>query len=62
MPRAVSGDNFLLRPFTVQSVQRRSERGVKRGPFEIRQETDRTQRLVQVEVIVICFCLRKDLI
>ena len=51
--KSVPGDNFRLRLFTVQSVQRRSERGVKCGPFEIRQETDRSQRLVQVEVIVL---------
>lgn len=33
-----------------KSVQRRSERGVKCGPFEIRQETDRTQRLFKLKL------------
>jgi len=50
MPRAVSGDNFRRRPFTVQSVQRRSERGVKCGPFEIRQETDARSALFKLKL------------
>jgi len=48
--KSVSGDNFRRRPFTVQSVQRRSERGVKCGPFEIWQETDARSALFNLKL------------